>query len=110
MTVTTTRVVSGADALEAKDLMLETMHMSHVRTGCKVECCIIIISMVRAKRGEVVCTVRPRSHKASKAKGFGGETGEVIKRMGRNSLRELRYKGRRRQGHIPGIRCSVSSV
>ena len=108
--VTTIRVINGADTLEAEGLMLESMLMSYVRLGCKVEGCIVTISAVGVERGEAVCSVRPRSHKAGKAKGFGGKIGKVIKGVGRNNVREVRHEGRRRQGHISGIRCGISSI
>ena len=90
--------------------MLESMLVSHMRVGCKAEGRIITIGTVGVKGGEAVCSVRPRSHKAGKAKRFRGETGKVIKGMGRNSLREFRYEGRGRWSCIPGIGCSVSSI
>jgi hypothetical protein len=34
MTVTTIRIISRADMLEAKGLVLKSMHMSDVRLGC----------------------------------------------------------------------------
>ena len=102
--------MSGADTLETEGLMLESMLMSDMRVGCKAEGHIITISMVGVKGGEAVCSVRPRSHKAGKAKRFRGETGKVIKGMGRNSLREFRYEGRGRWSHIPGIGCSIGRV
>ena len=63
-----------------------------------------------AKGGEAMCIVGPSLHKAGKAKRFGGKIGKVIKRMGRDSLREFRYKGRRRWVSILDIRCEVSSI
>ena len=92
MLVTTIRVVCRTDTFEAEGLVLETMLVSHIRAGCKAKGCIVSISVIRAKEGEVVCIVRPRLHKASKANGFRGKMGKVIKRVGGNSLREVRYK------------------
>jgi hypothetical protein len=90
--------------------VLKSMLVSYVRGCCKVESSIISVSMVRAKGGEVVCSIRPRSHKASKAKGLRGEVRKVIKRMGGDGLRKLRNKGRRGWDCILGIGCGVSSI
>ena len=54
---------------------------------------IICISMVWTKGTEVMCGIGPRSHKAFEAKGLRGKVQEDIKRMGRNNIREIRYKG-----------------
>jgi hypothetical protein len=86
------------------------MYIGYVGTGYKAKGCIISIDTVEAEGGEVVCSVRPRLYKAGEAKRFRGETEKVIKEMGRNDIRELRYKGRRRWGCIPDIRCGVSSI
>jgi hypothetical protein len=107
--VTTIRVVYRTDTFKAEGLMLESMLMSYMRVGYKAEGCIVSIDVIRVKEGEVVCIVRPRSHKASKANGFRGKVGKVIKRVGRNSLREVRYEGRGRWGCISGIGCRIGS-
>ena len=43
-----------------------------------------------------MCIIGPRLHKASKADRFRGKMQEIIKRVSRNDIRELRYKGRGR--------------
>ena len=90
--------------------MLKSMLISHMRVGCKVEGYVVSVGAVRAKEGKAVCGIRPRSHKVTKAKGFRGKTGKVIKRVGRNIFREVRYKGRGRWGHILGIGCRIDSI
>jgi hypothetical protein len=69
--VTTIRVVSGTDTLEAEGLVFESMHISHMRAGCQSKGCIISVCLVRVKEGEMMCIIKPRSHKAIKAKGSG---------------------------------------
>jgi hypothetical protein len=108
--VTTIRVVSGADMLEAEGLMLKGMFVGYVGTGCKVKGHIITINTVRVKGGEAVYSIRPGPHKAGEAKGFRNKMGKTIKGVGRNDVRELRYKGRGRWDHIPGVGCSVTSI
>jgi hypothetical protein len=64
--------------------------------------------MMWMKGGEIVCIIRPRSHKATKAKGLRGNTWKNIKGVGWNDIRELRDDSRGRWGHIPGIGGRIS--
>jgi hypothetical protein len=64
--------------------------------------------MVWMKGTEVVCGIGPRSHKAFEAKGLRGKVWEDIKQVGRNNVRELRYKGGGRWGYIPSTRCGIT--
>jgi hypothetical protein len=88
--------MGGADALITESLMLESMCMGYMGVGCQAELPIVSICMMRMKGGEAVCIIRPRSHKASKAKGFRGNMWEIIEGVGWNDIRELRDNGRRR--------------
>jgi hypothetical protein len=63
-----------ADLLKTEDLMLESMYMSHMGVGSQAEFSVVSIYMVWMKGTEAMCIVGPRLHKASKAKGFRGET------------------------------------
>jgi hypothetical protein len=101
--VITIRIMGGADALKTEGLVLKSMHMGHMGAGCQVELPIVTICMIRMKGGEAVHIIRPRSHKASKAKGLRGNTWENIKGVGWNDIGELRDDGRGRWGRIPGI-------
>ena len=56
--------MGGADALETEGLMLQGMHMSHVRMGCEAELPCVSISVVWMELSEMVAIIRPRSHKA----------------------------------------------
>jgi len=100
--------MGGADALKTEGLMLESMHMGHMRAGCQAELPIISICTIWTKGGKVVCIIRPRSHKASKAKGLRDNVWKNIKGMGWNNIRELRDDGRGRWRRIPGIRGGIS--
>jgi len=51
--------------------------------------------------------IGPRSYKAIKADRFRGKMQEIIKRVSGNNIRELRYKGRGRWGHISSLRCRI---
>jgi hypothetical protein len=69
---------------------------------------IISIYTVQAEGSEAVCIIGPRSHKATKVKGFGGKAWEDIKWVSGNNIRELRDNGRGRWRHIPGLVGRVS--
>jgi hypothetical protein len=56
--------VGGTDTLETEGLMLQGMHVSHVRAGCEAELPVVNISSVWTEVSEAVAIVRPRSHKA----------------------------------------------
>jgi hypothetical protein len=96
--------------LKTEGLVLQSMFIGYVGVGCKAKGCVISINMVGVEGSEAICSVRLRLYKASKAKRFGGEIRKVIKGMGRNNIRKLRYEGRRRWDCILGIGCSVTSV
>jgi hypothetical protein len=102
------RIMGGADALKTEGLVLESMHMGHMGAGCQAELLIVSICMMWMKRGETMHIVRPRSHKASKAKGLRGNTWKNIKGVGWNDIRELRDNGRGRWRHVPSIRGGIS--
>jgi hypothetical protein len=51
--------------------------------------------------------IGPRSHKAIKADRFRGKMWEIIKRVSGNNIRELRYEGRGRWGHILSLGCRI---
>ena len=99
-----------ANLFKAECLVLKSIYVSHMRTRYKVKGYIVLVSMVRAKGGETVHNISPRSYKAGKAKGLRGKAWKVIERIGGDNLRKLKNKGRGRWDCILGIRCSVSSV
>jgi hypothetical protein len=57
-----------ADTLETEGLVLQGMHISYVRVGCKAELPRISISAVWTELSEMVAIIRPRLHKALEAK------------------------------------------
>jgi hypothetical protein len=63
--------------------------------------------LIWAKDREVMCIIGPRSHKATKADRFRSKTWEIIKRVSRDNVRELRYEGRGRWRGIPSLRCRI---
>jgi hypothetical protein len=65
MPITTIREVGRADMLKTEGLVLQGMHVSHVRAGCKTELPIISIHAVWMEDGKVVCIIGPGSHKAT---------------------------------------------
>jgi len=94
--------------LKTEGLVLESMRIGHMRPGCQAELPIVTICMVWMKASKVMHIIRPRSHKASKAKGFRGKARKNIKWMSRDDVGEVRYNSGRRWGHIPGLRGRVS--
>jgi len=108
MLVIPVRIMGGADALETEGLVLESMRMGHIGVGYQVELPIVSICTVGMKGAEMMHIVGPRSHKATKVKGFRGKAWEDIKWVIGNNIGELRDNGRGRWGHIPGLRGRVS--
>jgi hypothetical protein len=82
--------------------------MGHMEVGCQAELPIVSICMVGMKGAEMMCIIGPRSHKATKVKGFRGKAQEDIKWVSRNDVRDFRDNGRGRWGHIPGLGGRVS--
>ena len=56
--------MGGADSLEAEGLVLQGMHVSHVRASREPELPIISVNMIWMELSEMMATVGPRSHKA----------------------------------------------
>jgi hypothetical protein len=56
--------MGGADMLKTEGLVLQGIHVSHVRAGCEAELPVVSIGLVWTEAGKTVATVRPRSHKA----------------------------------------------
>ena len=108
MLITTIGEVGGADTLKIEGLVLESVPMGHMGTGCQAEFPIISIRAMWVKGGEVVCIVRPRSHKASKAKGFRGNMWKNIQGVSWDNIRELRDYSRGRWRHILSIGGRIS--
>jgi len=63
----------------------------------------IAISMSGTELGEAVSSIRPRAHKGTKSRGFGGNAGENIKRVSGNGIRKVRNDS----NAVPGIRSLV---
>ena len=82
MLVITIRIVGGADTFKTEGLMLESMCMGYMGAGCQVELPIVSICTMWMKGGEAVYIIRPRLHKASKAKGLRGNMWKNIKGVG----------------------------
>ena len=49
----------------------------------------IAVSMPGVELGKAVSSIQPRAHKRAKGNGFGGNTGENVKRVSRNNIREV---------------------
>jgi hypothetical protein len=65
----------------------------------KEEFCIVTVSASRTELSEAVGSVWPTAHEGAKGNGFGGNTGEDVKGMSGNSVREVRDYG----NAVPGI-------
>jgi len=68
------------------------MFIDYMGMGYEAKGCVVSIDTVGAKGGKVICSIRPRLHKAGKAKRFRGKMRKVIKGIGRNDIREVRYR------------------
>jgi hypothetical protein len=51
--------VGGADTLKTEGLVLQGMHMSHVRAGCELELPAVSIRPVWMEVGKAVIIIRP---------------------------------------------------
>jgi hypothetical protein len=105
--VITIRVMGGTDALKTEGLMLGSMHMGHMGAGCQAELPIVSICMIWMKRGKTMHIIRPRSHKAIKAKGLRGNTWKDIKWVSRDNFRELGHYSGGRWRRIPSLRGRI---
>jgi hypothetical protein len=56
--------VGGADTLKTEGLMLQGMHVSHVRAGHKAELPVISVRLIWTEASKAMAIIRPRSHKA----------------------------------------------
>jgi hypothetical protein len=56
--------MGGADTLKTEGLVLQGMHVSHVRAGCEAELPTVSIRPVWTEAGKTVTIIRPGSHKA----------------------------------------------
>jgi hypothetical protein len=56
--------VGGADTLKTEGLVLQGVHVSHVRAGCEAELPVISIRSIWTEASEAMAIVRLRSHKA----------------------------------------------
>jgi hypothetical protein len=59
--------------------------------------------MLRAELGEMMGSIWPRAHKRAKGNGFRGNTGENVKRVSGNDIREVRDYS----NAVPSIRSIV---
>ena len=67
------------------------------------EFCVVAISTTGVELSEAVSSIQPRAHKRAKGNGFGGNTGENVKRVSRNDVREVRDYS----NAVPSIRSIV---
>jgi hypothetical protein len=88
--VTTIRVISGTDVLEAEQLVLKSMCMSYMRLGCQAELPIVSIYSIWVEDGEAMHIIGLRLHKATKANRFRGKMWEIIKGVSRDNVGEVR--------------------
>ena len=69
----------------------------------KPKLCGVSISASRVELSKAVGSVRPGAHKGAHGNGFRGNTGENIKGMGGDDIREVRDHS----NAVPGIRSIV---
>jgi hypothetical protein len=79
------------------------MGMSKVALRGKPEFCRVSISTIGVELSKVMGSVRPAAHKGANSNGFRGNTGEDIKGMSRDNIREVRDYS----NAVPGIRSLI---
>jgi hypothetical protein len=79
------------------------MSVSKVASRSEPKLCGVSISMSRVKLSEAMGRIRPGAYKGAKGNGFGGNAGENVKRVSRNSIGKVRDDG----NAVPSIRSLV---
>jgi hypothetical protein len=79
------------------------MSVSKVASRGEPKLCGISISTSRVELGKAVSCVQPGAHKRAKGNRFRGDTGENVKRVSGNNVREVRDYC----NAVPGIRSLV---
>jgi len=64
--------------------------MSKVASRSEPKLCGISVSTSRVELGETMSSIWPGAHKRAKGNGFRGNVGEIVKRVSRNTIREVR--------------------
>jgi hypothetical protein len=75
------------------------MGMSEVAPRGKPEFCGVSVSVSRTELSKAVSSVWPAAHEGTKGNRFRGNTGEDVKGMSRDDVREVRDYG----NAVPGI-------
>ena len=70
------------------------MNVSHIESDCRLEHGGIRVSIVGVKVYKAMRGIRLRAQKGPKVKGFRSQAGKNIKRVSRNSVREVRDDSR----------------
>jgi hypothetical protein len=77
--------------------------MSEVASRGEEELCVIPVSASRMELSKAMGSIWPTAHEGAKGNGFGGNTGEDIKGVSGDNIREVRDHG----NAVPGIRSLV---
>ena len=78
--------------------------MSKMASRSQPEFCIVSVSTLGAELSEAMSSIGLGAHKGAHGNGFRGNTGENIKGMGGDDIREVRDHS----NAVPGIRSLVS--
>jgi hypothetical protein len=79
------------------------MGMSEVTSRGKEELCIVSVSASRMELSKAMGSIWPTAHERADGNGFGGNTGEDIKRVSGNNVGEVGDYG----NAVPGVRSLV---
>jgi hypothetical protein len=79
------------------------MGMSKVASRGKPELCRVSISAIGPELSKVMSSIQPAAHKGANGNGFRGNTGEDIKGMSGDNVREVRDYN----NAVPGIRSLI---
>ena len=77
--------------------------MSKVALRSQPKLCGISVSTSRVELGETMSSIWPGAHKRAKGNGFRGNAGEIVKRVSRNTIREVRDYS----NAVPSIRSII---
>jgi hypothetical protein len=90
--------------LSTEGRVFQGMGMSEMAPRGEEELCAVPVSVSRTELSKAVGSIWPTAHEGAKGKGFGGNTGEDIKGVSGDNVREVQDYG----NAVPGIGSLIS--
>jgi hypothetical protein len=91
--------MGGTNMLSTEGWVFQGMGMSEMAPRGEEELCVISVSASRMELSKAVGSIWPTAHEGAKGNGFRGNTGEDIKEVSGDNVREVRDYG----NAVPGI-------